>query len=343
MNLDKIRIMKRVSMNVKNEFALLSENKYRDILFSNTLYSQIINSDAFQRLKDIRFLGAIDYTFKPNQYKKRHTRQEHSLGVAELALAYAENFELDQQTTDYIVVSALLHDIGHAPLSHSIENVFYERFNINHHIASIQIIKGEERIGHDLFKTLHKHNIELDRVISLIEGKEDSLAGKAFSSPISIDTIDGIIRSSSYFTTPKLSPMKVLESLTNPSDDSLKILDSFWELKHNVYKNFIHSKRNIVADTLSQNIAETMQLKKEHFFINESKYIKIFGSFYEQLKKEDKREEISYQKRDYKINTNIFYKTIDDSFNRYTCKKENSHIYIESFIKYYKTNKLKGL
>lgn len=335
--------MKRITMNQRNNFALLSENRYRDMLFNNTLYRQVINSLAFERLKDIRFLGAIDYTFRPNKYKKRHTRYEHSLGVAELALAYAENFHLDHQTTDHVVVAALLHDIGHAPLSHSIENVFYERFHINHHIASMQIIKGEEKIGRDLFEILRENHIDIERIISLIDGNEDSLAGKAFSNPINIDTIDGIIRSSSYYTIPKLSPMTVLEALSTSSENSVKTLDTFWQLKHDVYKKLIHSESNIVADTKSQEIVRKMQLKKEHFYINESKYIKMFGSLHEQLKKEDDRNEIFYKKREYKINKNVFYGTIDDASRRYICKKEKSSIKIESFIPSYRTEKLKGM
>jgi len=70
--------MKRITMNQRNNFALLSENRYRDMLFNNTLYQQIINSLAFKRLQDIRFLGAIDYTFRPNKYKKRHTQYLNS-------------------------------------------------------------------------------------------------------------------------------------------------------------------------------------------------------------------------------------------------------------------------
>ena len=89
--------MKEITMTKKNHFSCLSENKYRDLLLHTQLYRDVIDSSAFQRLRDIRFLGAIDYTFQPNQYQKRHTRYEHSLGVAELALAYAKNFHLDNE------------------------------------------------------------------------------------------------------------------------------------------------------------------------------------------------------------------------------------------------------
>jgi hypothetical protein len=334
--------MKKTSIKTNN-FSILLENKYRDVLFNHSLYRSIIESSAFKRLEDIRFLGAIDYTFKPNQYKKRHTRYEHSLGVAELALAYAKNFHLNQQTTDHIVVAALLHDIGHAPLSHSVENVFYERFNLNHHLATIKIIKGDVKIGRGLSNTLSEYKMDVDRIIALIDGNENSLAGKAFSNPINIDTIDGIIRSSSYYSTPKLSTMAVLNALSDSSANATKILDSFWELKHKVYKNFIHSQKNLLADTISQAIAKKMKLEKEHFYISEKQYAKMFGSLYDQLKKEKELNKISYKKREYRINKNILYGTIEDASQRYICIKEKSILHMDFFMKKYRTEKLKGL
>jgi HD superfamily phosphohydrolase len=43
---------------------------------------------------------------------------------------------------------ALLHDIGHLPISHSLEPVFLSVFGIDHHHASEDIFFGRVAIGH---------------------------------------------------------------------------------------------------------------------------------------------------------------------------------------------------
>ena len=48
-------------------------------LYSIDLYREIIESSLLNRLKNIHFLGAIDYLYTN---KKKHTRYEHTLSVA---------------------------------------------------------------------------------------------------------------------------------------------------------------------------------------------------------------------------------------------------------------------
>jgi HD superfamily phosphohydrolase len=94
------------------------------------LFAELVATPAFQRLKSIRFLGGIDYLLvrAPNGAKGniRYTRYQHSLGVARLALLYCEERGLSFSERRMIWVAALLHDVGHAPLSHSLEPVFQE-------------------------------------------------------------------------------------------------------------------------------------------------------------------------------------------------------------------------
>src|SRR5262245_9769636 len=122
-----------------------SRYKFADPVELGTLaedgfFSELIQSDAFQRLGAIRFLGGIDYLLVPTPNGTpgniRYTRLQHSLGVARLALEYSSIFELPSADRRLIVAAALLHDIGHAPLSHSIEPVFRECFAFDHHDAT---------------------------------------------------------------------------------------------------------------------------------------------------------------------------------------------------------------
>ena len=59
---------------------------------NDRLLMELIETPAVQRLKEIRFLGAIDYrrVRRPNGKPGaiRYTRYQHSLGVMHLALRY---------------------------------------------------------------------------------------------------------------------------------------------------------------------------------------------------------------------------------------------------------------
>lgn len=96
---------------------------------------QLIDTDNFQRLKDIRQL-TCDHVYP----SARHTRFEHSLGVMELTRmaikhinknGFIENISLNQNkkvVSDELLynasVAALLHDVGHSPFSHMGESMF---------------------------------------------------------------------------------------------------------------------------------------------------------------------------------------------------------------------------
>ncbi len=83
----------------------------------------IVNHDLFQRLRNIKQLGLLDYVF-PGAI---HNRFNHSLGVMHIAdkmvttLQEKEHLIESSDTRQVIRLAALLHDIGHYPLSHIIE------------------------------------------------------------------------------------------------------------------------------------------------------------------------------------------------------------------------------
>lgn len=131
---------------------------------------QIIDCSEFQRLKDIRQLGPTREVFPG----ANHTRFEHSLGVYWLSLRYLERLlknhdfrmacEPIEQTIKLTVLAALLHDIGHYPYSHWIEEIKYEN-NGNRPIKSIE--KHEVRACKFLDKG------EIGKVIKTVWQKDD--------------------------------------------------------------------------------------------------------------------------------------------------------------------------
>ncbi len=119
----------------------------------NELERELINSSAFQRLRNIRQLATTNTVY----HGAEHTRFGHSLGVmhiAGMALEILKEKEpLKSKITDeneyyrlkYMLrLAALLHDIGHAPFSHAGEDLF----------PNVKDVDGSEGTGHEVYTRL---------------------------------------------------------------------------------------------------------------------------------------------------------------------------------------------
>jgi hypothetical protein len=114
-------------------------------VFDDPFLSALASCRAMLRMQNVGFLGAIDYLRHgngPAPHRRRHTRYEHSVGVSTLAIIYGRVRELSQRERRVIAAAGLVHDIGHGPLSHTLEPVFREAFGIDHHTAGYNILKG---------------------------------------------------------------------------------------------------------------------------------------------------------------------------------------------------------
>jgi HD superfamily phosphohydrolase len=86
---------------------------------------EILEHPFFQRLRNIKQLGFAEYVFPG----ATHTRYLHSIGVMNVStLVFNSLFKNQtnseiQRLKETLRLGCLLHDIGHAPLSHSTESV----------------------------------------------------------------------------------------------------------------------------------------------------------------------------------------------------------------------------
>jgi HD superfamily phosphohydrolase len=86
---------------------------------------EILEHPFFQRLRNIKQLGFSEYVFPG----ATHTRYLHSIGVMHVSTLVFNSLFKDQNSSDIkrlketLRLGCLLHDIGHAPLSHSTESV----------------------------------------------------------------------------------------------------------------------------------------------------------------------------------------------------------------------------
>lgn len=170
----------------------------------------IIDTPEFQRLRGVRQLGPLIFVFPG----ATHTRYEHSLGTYHLALKYLEVLlnwpgfrEACHPVDDAIkltVLSALLHDIGHYPYSHWIEEV--EQFQDgsggpiafpSHEARARQIIKSGELC--QLIE--HRWNVDPNTVADIIAREhvrkpQHLLINSLIDSPLDVDKLDYLVRDS---------------------------------------------------------------------------------------------------------------------------------------------------
>jgi hypothetical protein len=256
--------------------------------FPDPLYRDLIFSPRFQRLNHVRFLGAIDYLLRPNgkSLNTRHTRYQHSLGVALLAKRLSDEVGWTQTTERTFVAAALLHDIGHGPLSHSLEPVFREHFQIDHHSATLEVIATGHAGEAPLEKTLSAYGVDTDRVIDMISNRQGEWS-PLFLGKFNLDTLEAISRCATYlhrnpFTAP---PWAILRAAHMGATDSHTTLDTFWTLKDFVYSRLILSPTGVSADLNAQDYVRKHlgDFNRDHFFANERDLRRLYPRLFSRL------------------------------------------------------------
>ncbi|GGC48947.1 HD domain-containing protein [Chelatococcus reniformis] len=225
-------------------------------LLHDEFIRELLESRAMRRLLRIGFLGAIDHVRRGSgraPHRRRHSRHEHSVGVAELADMFSRRSPKERIDHKLLLAAALLHDVGHGPLSHTLEPVFESEFGINHHIATELMVRGEIRLGLEIAATLKKHTIDPNEVIALINGRHSGPMNFLFGGQINLDTLEGITRSRAFFK--RTAPTRIHETVAKMAASGqlpTAELDEFWNTKHHVYHYFIHANDGLILDQLAQ-------------------------------------------------------------------------------------------
>ena len=79
----------------------------------------LLSTPEMNKLSHIKQLGLAHLVF-PGAH---HTRFEHSLGASHIAGRMADSLSLGDIDTDTLRTAAMLHDVGHGPYSHTMENI----------------------------------------------------------------------------------------------------------------------------------------------------------------------------------------------------------------------------
>ena len=92
------------------------------------VFLDILDRHEMQRLRSVKQLD-FGYLVFPGA---NHTRFEHSLGVYHLAGKMADAIELSDEDSMTVRAAGMLHDICHAPYSHTLEEIVEERTGLDH-------------------------------------------------------------------------------------------------------------------------------------------------------------------------------------------------------------------
>ena len=179
---------------------------YRDpihgFIHADPLEHALVNSRPLQRLRSIHQLGFAYLVFPGAE----HSRFSHVLGAMNLAGRVYDALagkSLDLLPSDsaarerrLVRAAALVHDVGHAPFSHSAEELFEGA--IDHEDMTRRILRLDEI--RDIFAE-HGDGIEPNDVCELLEKPSDPkqrLLSQIISGELDVDKMDYLLRDSLY-------------------------------------------------------------------------------------------------------------------------------------------------
>ncbi|MCP9851142.1 HD domain-containing protein [Cyanobium sp. Morenito 9A2] len=215
---------------------------------------RLIDTAPFQRLRRIRQLGPAFLTF----HGAESSRFTHSLGVlhlARLALTNLQRLEPDlDQHAGVLLAAALLHDVGHGPLSHSGE----EMFGMHHESWSGRLIRDHPALRDPLEAFAPGSS---GAVADLLEhGRYPQPAIKALvSSQLDCDRLDYLLRDSYSTGTSygRLDLERILAALTLSPDGGLALhpkglmaVEHYLLVRNLMYRSVYNHRLNVVCNWL---------------------------------------------------------------------------------------------
>lgn len=177
----------------------------QDVPFTERVRA-LVDTAEFQRLSHVTQLALASRVYPG----ATHTRFEHALGVYHNALRYLWQLGRDARFADTVsvrdaeilIVAALLHDIGHWPFCHPIEDLALA--NMPPH----EVFAGEF-LGpnSELTAALDRHwGIQPQEVLDVLVVRRDSashrLRRSILSGPVDIDKMDYLVRDSQHCGVP---------------------------------------------------------------------------------------------------------------------------------------------
>jgi HD superfamily phosphohydrolase len=150
----------------------------------------LLDTPPVQRLRRIKQLGPAHLVYP----SANHTRFEHSLGVYHLACEALDHLNVQGKRAERVKAAAILHDVGHAPYSHTIEEVVHRHTGKYH--DDVHEILADGRVG----EILREYDHDPATVADLIAG--DGKLGQLVAGELDVDRMDYLVRDAHHTGVP---------------------------------------------------------------------------------------------------------------------------------------------
>lgn len=254
---------------------ILNDPIYGFITIPDTIVFEIIEHPYFQRLRRISQMG-LSYLVYPGA---NHTRFHHALGCMFLmqkavqVLRY-KGVAISDDEEEALYIAILLHDIGHGPFSHAMEN---------------SIVKGvaHEEISVHFMELLNEtFNGRLTLAIKIFKGEYDKkFLCQLISGQLDMDRLDYLKRDSFYAGTPEgninserlITMLNVVKNELVVEEKGVYSIEKFIVARRFMYWQVYLHKTSVMAEHILVNILkrakELIALGKD---IYASKPLKFF-------------------------------------------------------------------
>ena len=176
----------------KDEMKILKDTVHGDVYLS---YSdcKLIDTPEIQRLRRVSQLGTVQWAY-PGAV---HTRFEHSIGTAYLALRIARNvlFERDEikllkSIRNKLSAATIFHDSGHLPFSHCLEEATQGRI-VDHKERSAKIA---ERVIDNISDSDPNISLSGEEIANIIREDREDYLSDIISGTLDADRLDYLLR-----------------------------------------------------------------------------------------------------------------------------------------------------
>lgn len=235
-------------MNSINKLKIFNDPIYGFITIPNALIFDLIEHKYFQRLRRIAQMG-MSYLVYPGAH---HTRFHHAIGCMHLMqktvnVLRFKGVSISEEEENALYIAILLHDIGHGPFSHAMENSIVD--GISHEVISLLFMQQLNA----------EFNGSLTLAIKIFKGEhERQFLGQLISSQFDMDRADYLKRDSFYAGVAEGNiNSERLITMLNVVDDALVIeekgiysVEKFLVARRFMYWQVYLHKTGLVAEQL---------------------------------------------------------------------------------------------
>ncbi len=190
----------------------IADSIHKYIEIPKKIYVDLIDTVPFQRLRRLGQVGGVHISYP----SATHSRFIHSLGTFHIANRIVTNLKrkrpelVSKDTEERILISALIHDIGHGPFSHLFEDAIkmlcnkselqsyedkYSAFRKHENITKQFVIAEESEIS----RILDYGGYDKKRIADLIIGRsgdDKTFVNQIIASQLDADSLDYLMRDS---------------------------------------------------------------------------------------------------------------------------------------------------